>query len=120
VFRVVEAASGEKGPFRELAAGPLARGAPLVVTLLDGDRPVCELELMDWAAQASVELSPTAGWGLPANAVEFERLGDSPGEAVALWVTLAGTSVGRGWDSVGHRAGVYRNWINVHAADERP
>jgi hypothetical protein len=43
------------------------------------------------------------------NAIEFRRLDDSLTAPVAIWITLAGTSVGRGWETVGHKAGVYRN-----------
>jgi hypothetical protein len=118
VFRVVEASSGEKGPFHALASGPLAADAPLILTLFDAGRPVCELEFADWAAQASTELSPTAGWGLPVNAIEFERLGDAASAPVMVWITLAGTSVGRGWDSVGHRPGTYVNRLRVSAPGE--
>jgi hypothetical protein len=111
-LRVLEAASGEKGPFTELAAGPLARGDPLSVTVAQRGEPVCRVTWPDWAAQCSTELSPTAGWGLPQNALEF-RLTD---EGMSLWCTLAATSVGRGWDSVGHAAGAYRNRVTVEPA----
>jgi len=30
-----------------------------------------------------------------------------------IWFTLAGTSVGRGWDTVGHKSGKYRNRVVV-------
>ena len=110
VFRVVEASSGEKGPFRELAAGPMERSDPLAITLYDEGRAACRITLGDWAAQASTALSPTAGWGLPQNAIEF-RL-DGPGQA-SIYITLAGTSVGRGWDSVGHAPGAYRNRLRI-------
>ncbi len=115
VLRIVEARSGEKGPFATLAEGPLARGAPLTITLCDEGRPVGEFTLADFAAQAGQQLSPTAGWGLPVNAIEFTRLGDTPESPAAIWVTLSATSIGRGWDSVGHGAGVYRNRVTVRA-----
>lgn len=108
-FRVVEATSGEKGPFRKLAAGELARGKPLTIELQDESRPVASITLDDWSSQVSTVLSPTAGWGLPTNAIEFQRLGDAPSSPVGIWVSLAVTSVGRGWETVGHRAGTYRN-----------
>ena len=110
LFRVVEASSGEKGPFRELAAGPMKRSDPLAVTLYDEGRAACRITLDDWARQASTELSPTAGWGLPQNAIELQL--DSPGQA-SIYITLAGTSVGRGWDSVGHAPGAYRNRMRI-------
>ena len=112
-FCVVEAASGEKGPFRRLASGPLKRGEPLTITLHDARRPACSVTLLDWSAQCSTQLSPTAGWGVPVNAIEFTRSGDSPSSPATLWITLAGTSIGRGWDSVGHAAGVYRNRLRI-------
>jgi hypothetical protein len=110
-FVVVEAKSGEKGPFRELAAGPLARGDALTIVIRDDGRPVARITLEDWSKQVSTSLSPSAGWGLPMNAIEFQRLYDSPSAPGAIWITLAGTSVGRGWETVGHRAGIYRNGL---------
>jgi hypothetical protein len=109
MLRVLEAASGEKGPFTELAAGPLARGDSLSVTIAHQGKPAWRLTWRDWSAQCSSELSPTAGWGLPQNALEF-RLTH---EGMILWCTLAATSVGRGWDSVGHAAGAYANRMTV-------
>jgi len=105
-FRVVEARSGEKGPFRTLAEGAMEEGEPLEITILDNEKPLCRIAMPDWAPQASRQLSPTAGWGLPENAIEF--LLDDYGDG-AIFITLAGTSVGRGWDSVGHAAGNYCN-----------
>jgi len=111
-FRILEASSGEKGPFRELASGPLARGAPLSLTVSHQGQPMWRVTWEDWSAQCSTDLSPTAGWGLPQNALEF-RLTEG---GMVLWCTLAGTSIGRGWDSVGHDAGVYRNRVRVEPA----
>ncbi|WP_165249925.1 hypothetical protein [Paludisphaera soli] len=116
-FRIVEATSGEKGPFRELASGPLGRGEPLAVTFHDEDRAVARLTLDDWSAQLDVQLSPTAGWLAPVNAIEFCLAGDEPTSTASIYMTLAGTSVGRGWDCVGHRAGAYRNRIRVEILD---
>src|SRR5258706_6500001 len=59
-FRVVQARTAEKGPFTTLAEGKMNRGDPLTMTLYDQDRAVFELTLHDWAAQAGVQLSPTA------------------------------------------------------------
>lgn len=112
-FRVVEATSGEKGPFRELASGPLRRGEPLTIELFDEGRAVARIVLEDWSAQADVQPSPTAGWGVPANAIEFSLSGDQPSSAAFIYISLASTSVGRGWDCLGHRAGVYRNRVRV-------
>ncbi len=112
-FVVVEATTGEKGPFRTLATGPLARAAPLTISVLDDGKPIADVQLLDWAAQASTEPSPTAGWGIPQNAIEFSLDGDAPGTSASIFVTLASTSVGRGFDTVGHAAGTYRNTIRL-------
>ena len=115
-FRVVEASSGEKGPFRILAEGRLERSSPLEITLWDEDRAIGSVALLDWSAQASTQLSPTAGWGVPENAIEFSLSGNEPTSPASLFITLAATSVGRGWDSVGHAAGTYRNRILIEPA----
>jgi hypothetical protein len=114
-FRVVEASSGEKGPFRTLADGRLQPAEPLVITLHDEGREVGRISLADWSAQASTQLSPTAGWNVPVNAIEFSLSDEDPSSPASIFVSLAGTSVGRGWDSVGHSAGTYRNRIVIEA-----
>lgn len=96
-----------------LAAGPLKRDEALAITVHDGDRPACRVTFEDWAAQVSTALSPTAGWGLPQNAIEFSLRNLGSVNEVAIYVTLASTSVGRGWDSVGHAAGTYRNRMRI-------
>jgi hypothetical protein len=112
-FRVVEAESGEKGPYRTLARGRLRRDEPLSITLLDAATPRAKVTLLDWALQVDTGLSPTAGWGVPANAIEFSLTGDAPQSPASIFITLAGTSVGRGWDCVAHAAGTYRNRIVI-------
>ncbi len=112
-FHVVEATSGENGPFRELAGGPLARSEPLTMTLHDLGVARARVVLEDWSAQAGTVLSPAAGWGVPVNAIEFSLEGERPGSPTGIYVTLAGTSVGRGWDNVGHAAGIYRNRMRI-------
>ena len=110
-LQVVEASFGEKGPFRTIASGPVGADETVAITFLDGGLPVARIVLEDWARQAdTTSLSPTAGWGLPPNAIEFHC--DEEGDVV-LHVTLAGTAVGRGWDTVGHRAGTYRNRMRI-------
>ncbi|MEZ4451835.1 MAG: hypothetical protein R3B09_20395 [Nannocystaceae bacterium] len=111
---VFEATEAEKGPFTPLCRGPLRPGEPLILSIFADDVVVGELRVHDWAEQASLEPSPTAGWGIPQNAIELWG-GESPGVGVVA-LSLAATSVGRGWHSVGHRAGVYRNRIEVIAA----
>jgi hypothetical protein len=113
VFHVVEASSAEKGPFHGLVAGALKRGDPLALTFFDRGVAVFRVTLDDWSAQASTQISPTAGWGVPVNAIEFSLQGDQPNSAAAVFITLAATSVGRGYDSVGHSAGVYRNRMSI-------
>lgn len=114
-FHVAEAKSGEKGPFHDLASGPLAHGEPLTVLLYDRGELVASVELADWSSQLSTALSPTAGWGVTVNAIEFQRTGDSESAPVQVWITLAATSVGRGWECVGHTAGVYRNRVRLRS-----
>ena len=111
VLHIVEASSAEKGPFRELASGKI--DGPLTLMMLDGEEAFLELTFDDWAEQASVEASPTAGWGVPQNAIEFSRLSEDPKSPASFFITLASTSVGRGWNSVGHGPGVYRNRMTI-------
>jgi hypothetical protein len=115
-FRVVEADSGEKGPYHTLASGRLGVEQPLTITLIDRGRPACRITVEDWARQADTSLSPTAGCGVPVNAIEFSLSGDGPESPASIFVTLAGTSVGRGWDCVGHVAGTYRNRLHFEKA----
>jgi hypothetical protein len=116
-FRVVEARSGEKGPFRTLARGRLGPEERLAITLYSSGRAAGRVTLLDWSAQADTTLSPTAGWGAPVNAIEFSLSGDSPSSPASIFVTLAGTSVGRGWDCVGHKRGTYCNRIRLEPAE---
>ena len=112
-FRVVEVSDGEKGPFHKLAAGQVDRQTPLTITLSDGENDVCRIVFDDWVSQSATQLSPTAGWRLPVNTIEFQRHGDNDTAPVTIWLTLSATSVGRGWDTVGHTAGVYRNRMRI-------
>jgi hypothetical protein len=120
VFHVAEAKSGEKGPFSEFGSGRLPPEGPLMITIFDDKRAVMRITLDDWASQAARGLSPTAGWGLPVNAIEFSRVGGANSETITIWVTLAGTSVGRGWDSVGHTQGTYRNRLRIEILGRQP
>jgi len=112
-FHVVEATDAEKGPFTDLATGRLAPTDALAITLYDEQTPIARITFDDFSAQASTELSPTAGWNVPQNAIEFALGSDAPSSLATMFVTLAGTGVGRGFDSVGHAPGVYRNRIHV-------
>jgi hypothetical protein len=50
---------------------------------------------------------------MPVNAIEFQLVGTSSDSAAQVWITLAATSVGRGWDCVGHTVGSYRNRVVI-------
>lgn len=112
-FRVAEASTGEKGPYSVLTSGYVEPTEALVITLHDDGRPVARLTFEDWFAQAGLSLSPTAGWGLPVNAIEFMRNGEAQEASCSVYLCLAATSVGRGWDTVGHAAGVYSNRVKI-------
>jgi hypothetical protein len=118
VFHVAEASTHDRGPFTDLGSAAWRRTEPLVVTLHDGDAPAFQVTLDDWGAQASTELSPTAGFGLPVNAIQLEKGGDQDSAPAALTFTLASTSIGRGSRTVGLAAGVYRDRIGI--ASPRP
>ena len=74
-FHIMQAATRQRGPFTEIASGHLKKGDALVVTLYDGDKAAFAISLADWSAQASTALSPTAGAGVPVNAIEMLRAG---------------------------------------------
>lgn len=124
-FHVCEARSGEKGPFRKLASGPLKRGDSLAIELRDEGRPIVTIIFDDWSCQLSTSMSPSAGWSVPVNAIEFQRMGDAATDSAGIWITLAATAVGRGFETVGHAAGTYRNrvtirWHHAAASDAQP
>jgi hypothetical protein len=112
-FHVVQASKQRVGPFTEIASGPLKRGEPLIVTLEDADAEVFRIVLDDWAAQASTQLSPTAGWGVPVNSIELVRVAEAQNAPIAITWSLASTSIGRGSQSVGLAPGVYRDRITI-------
>jgi hypothetical protein len=64
-------------------------------------------------AQASTQLSPTAGWGIPVNATELLRSGEPETARMLISLSLAGTSFGRGTQTVGHADGIYRNRMTI-------
>lgn len=122
-FHVVQAADAEKGPFTSLAEGSLAPGTPLVVDLIelsDAARTFARLQLSDFAAQLSTALSPTAGHGVSENAIQFGLESTDANSEAYLLFTLAASGVGRGWDSVGHRAGAYRNRLRLETFENTP
>jgi hypothetical protein len=110
-FHVVRATSGEKGPFTDLVPIAALGQESLVMTVHDESEAVARITFVDWAAQVGTQPSPTAGWGFPVNAIEFSRYGEWLQAPGIIFMTLAATSVGRGFDTVGHRAGMYRNRI---------
>lgn len=112
-LHVVQAAKHRAGPYTELAVGPLKRGQPLGLTIHDTDGPAFLVTLDDFSAQASTQLSPTAGWGVPVNAIELSRVAEPEGSPIAITATLAASTIGRGSNSVGISAGVYRNRMSV-------
>jgi hypothetical protein len=121
VFHVVQATSAEKGPYHTLASGQLRRGEVLGVRLIElGDKPertLAELRFADWSRQVSTELSPTAGFSVTENSIEFGLARTDPGSAAYLMLSLADTSVGRGWDTVAHSPGRYDNRVSVLTAE---
>lgn len=85
-----------------LRSSAAASGPFTVVHTGDPRDPVVESEgwkaqVLGWAAQASLEESPTAGWGVSQGAIE--RVG-----SLIIW-SLASTSIGRGYQTVRTGAG---------------
>ena len=105
-FHVARADDAEKGPYTTLASGHLGRGEPLAIELRARDGNAgCRIVFLDWSAQISTEPSPTAGWGIPQSSIQFF--------SNTVFLTLADTGPGRGFDSVGHAAGTYRNRVRI-------
>jgi hypothetical protein len=102
----------EKGPFTQLAQGPLPDGV-LRLTFFDGARALCGVEFDDFLAQADVTNdSPTAGEGVAPNVIQFGIPGKGPALPM-VHLSLAETGIGAGRDTVLHAAGVYRNRVRV-------
>jgi hypothetical protein len=121
-FHVVQAADAEKGPFASLAEGAFLRDETLGIDLVELDPPesaIARLELSDFENQLSTALSPTAGYGVPVNAIQFGLESTEASSPAHLIFTLAATGVGRGWDSVAHAAGTYTNRMTLRSL-ERP
>lgn len=115
-FNVVEGSSGEKGPFNVLASGPHGREETIELSFYAGEELIYRVGFEDFTSQCSTALSPTAGWGFPQNAIEFGTIGEDRTTAFIV-LNLASTSVGRGWDTVRHAPGMYRNRFRVVVQD---
>ncbi|MBE2249583.1 MAG: hypothetical protein IAE78_08530 [Myxococcus sp.] len=117
-FAVFRATDAEKGPFRELGRVPLARAEALALTVFDGVEPQCRVTWLDYAAQADVTLSPTAGEGIPVNVVQFGRPATDEARVVVM-LSLAATGIGEGLDTVLHAPGVYRTRLRLEPLGPR-
>ena len=118
MFHVVIADNAEKGPFHPLTEPDILNG-PLTITLYEGETAAYRITLDDWAVQTSRQYSPTAGWKLPVNAIAFNLIEENPRVAF-IHITLGDSSVGRGFDSVGHSPGVYRNHMMIEDLTVKP
>ena len=84
-----------------------------MLTLYDGDKAAFTVTLDGLVGAGLDALSPTAGDGLPVNAIELVRGGDADTTPGLITASLAATSLGRGTATVGHAAGVYRDRVTV-------
>jgi hypothetical protein len=57
---------------------------------------------------------------VPMNAIEFSLSGDAQNSAASVFISLASTSVGRGYDTVGHLGGTYRNRMIARSLGASP
>jgi hypothetical protein len=112
-FVVARATTGEKGPYQTLCEGTLRPEDPLVMTFSDLGVPKLRATVHDFASQASTELSPAAGGGLPQNAVQFSLRSPDRSTEAFVHLTLASTGIGIGWDSVGLTPGRYSNRVEL-------
>ncbi|MCA9716209.1 MAG: hypothetical protein KC468_16125, partial [Myxococcales bacterium] len=110
-FVLARTSSEEKGPFEERCRGTAPQG-PVELWVHAGDRLAGRILLHDWATQADRSPSPTAGWGVSANAIEVWRASPT---SLHLSASLSVTSIGRGWHAVGHAAGTYRSRVELVA-----
>lgn len=99
------------GPHIEMAHGSLGRDEPLSIEIhrKDGAPGGCKLTFADWSSQASTEPSPTFKAEIPQNSIQLL----SKGKESTIALTLAASGAGRGFRSVGHAEGTYRNRIRV-------
>lgn len=115
---VARGTDAEKGPFVTLARGPLAGAERLALGVFDGTTLVARLTVDGFVAQADRGPSPTAGYGVPANVLEFGvpplQPEGEPKPVGVLHLSLAESGVGEGLDTVTHAAGRY--WVRVELA----
>lgn len=100
----VEFVAFRKGRLELLRSSSSESGPFTVLHTWDPHDPVVESEgwkaqVLGWAAQSSLEESPTAGWSVSQGAIE--RVG-----SLVVW-SLASTSIGRGYQTVRTGAGTY-------------
>lgn len=100
----VEFFAFRRGRLEFLRASAAEKGPFIPIRAWDPRDPVLEcggwkVQVAGWADQASLEESPTAGWGVSQGTIE--RAGSE-----FHW-SLASTSVGRGWHAVRTAAGTY-------------
>jgi hypothetical protein len=109
---LMRASSAEKGPFTRLAHW--LRHDP-VVRIHAAGQLVCTFVLEGFVAQASPELSPTAGWGMPVNSIVVEATAFRDQQPTGVWVgyTLADTGLGRGYHTVGTAPGTYVSTLRI-------
>ncbi len=114
-LRVARGSDAEKGPFVELGRGLVPSDGVLSLALLDGAVHIAHVDVDGFVAQADLGPSPTAGFGMPANVLQFGvPPRQPPGEATpvgVLHLSLAESGIGEGLDTVTHAAGRY--WLRV-------
>ena len=89
VFRVVQASTGEKGPFTTLGEGRLESDARLSIGLVDdsGQR-IAEVHLDDWAAESSTALVSDGRMGCAGQRDRISAVIGTHGKqnAVMIWI----------------------------------
>lgn len=100
----VEFLAFRKGRVEFLRSSAAESGPFTILHAWDPHDPVVEsdgwkAQVLGWAAQSSLEESPTAGWGVSQGTIERVR-------SLIIW-SLASTSIGRGYHTVRTGAGTY-------------
>lgn len=104
VIRFLRAKSGDEGPYETRDVGPFDHWI-----LIPGQSEPLLLVLPDWAGQASLRPSRTAGHGLPENSLQYWHQKGG----INLLFDLASTRIGPGRMSTQLPAGTYRNRIVI-------